>query len=119
MLKPTGFLTNSAHIARALNTTCPRDHDHVNLIGGRAASLYVQNGIESAVDDVSGAVLDAEMVRAGREVEMNFFKTMGVYDRVPRSEQLETGGKIIGTKWIDVNKGDFDNPKIRSCLVGK
>jgi hypothetical protein len=44
---------------------------------------------------------------------------MGVYDRVPRSEQRESGGKIIGTKWIDVNKGDFDNPKIRSRLVGK
>ena len=33
--------------------------------------------------------------------EMGFFETMGVYDRVPRSEQRETGGKIIGTQWID------------------
>ena len=50
---------------------------------------------------------------------MGFFKTMGVYERVPRSEQRETGGKTIGTTWIDTNKGDFDNPKIRSRLVGK
>ena len=26
---------------------------------------------------------------------------------------------MIGTKWIDVNKGDFDNPRIRCRLVGK
>ena len=50
---------------------------------------------------------------------MSFFESMRVYDRVPRSEQAATGGKIIGTKWIDVNKGDFDNPRIRCRLVGK
>ena len=29
-------------------------------------SLYVQNWIEGAVDDVSGATLNPDMVRAGR-----------------------------------------------------
>ena len=43
---------------------------------------------------------------------------MVVYDRVPQAEQKETRGKVIGTKWIDTNKGDIDNPKIQSCLVG-
>ena len=43
----------------------------------------------------------------------------GVYNRVPRTEQKETNGKIIGTKWIDKNKGDINNPKIRCRLVGK
>ena len=50
---------------------------------------------------------------------MGFFDKLGVYDRVPREEQQRTGGKIIGTKWIDVNKGDVDNPNIRCRLVGK
>ena len=50
---------------------------------------------------------------------MAFFEGMGVYERVPRSEQTQTGEKIIGTKWIDANKGDFDNPRIRCRLVGK
>ena len=50
---------------------------------------------------------------------MGFFKDMVVYDRVPRAEQKETRGKVIGTKWIDTNTGDIDNPKIRSRLVGK
>ena len=44
---------------------------------------------------------------------------MKVYDRVPREEQLKTGGKIIGTKWVDVNKVDIDKPSIRCMLVGK
>ena len=50
---------------------------------------------------------------------MDYFKTMGVYDRAPRSEQAETKENIICTKLIDMSKGDFDNPKIRSRLVGK
>ena len=44
---------------------------------------------------------------------------MGVYTRVPRSEQAQTGGKIITTRWVDVNKGDSANPNYRSRLVGK
>ena len=31
----------------------------------------------------------------------------------------QSGGKIIGTRWIDVNKGDEKNPVYRSRLVGK
>ena len=42
-----------------------------------------------------------------------------MYGRVPRAEQKETRGRVIGTKWIDTNKGDTDNPKTRSRLVGK
>jgi hypothetical protein len=83
------------------------------------SALYVQHGIEAASDDVSGAWLDPALVREGRAVEMKFFSDMGVYEIVPRSEQRETGGKVIGTKWIDVNKGDADNPRIRCRLVGK
>ena len=89
------------------------------ILKGELCSLYVQNGIEGAVDDVSGTTLDPDMVRAGRDVEMGFFKTMGVFDRVPRSEQRESGGNRIGTKWIRVNKRDFDNLKAGSRLVGK
>ena len=86
---------------------------------GELGALYAQHGVEYAVDDVSGAALDPEAVRKGRQVEMDYFSGMRVYDRVPRSEQLETGGPIIGTKWIDINKGDAEHPNIRCRLVGK
>ena len=71
------------------------------------------------MDDVSGAWLDPAMVRDGRAVQMDFFKSMGVYYVVPPSKQKLPGGKIIGTKWIDVNKRDFDNARLRCRLVGR
>ena len=40
-LKPTGFLTNSSHIATYLSQRCIRDHDHVPLVGGRAAAAAI------------------------------------------------------------------------------
>ena len=30
---------------------------------------------------------------------VDFFKSVGVYEYVPRADQKHTGGKIIGTKW--------------------
>ena len=60
--------------------------------------LYAQHGIEMVSDDVSGAWLDPVLVREGRDVGMKFFKDMGVYECVPRTEHKETGGNIIGTK---------------------
>ena len=41
VLKPTGFLTDSPLIARELARKCPRDHQHVNLLGGRAAGAAI------------------------------------------------------------------------------
>jgi hypothetical protein len=41
VLKPTGFLANSTHIARELHKTCPRDHKHVHRVGGRAAGAAI------------------------------------------------------------------------------
>ena len=76
----------------------PEDRIGEELLMSGLNSLYFQCGVESAYDDVSGAALDPALVRAGRDVEMGFFKDMGVYERVPRMEQVETGGKVIGTK---------------------
>ena len=41
VLKPTGFLTNSPHIARELSKRCPKLHEHVPLVGGRAAAAAI------------------------------------------------------------------------------
>ena len=40
---------------------------------------------------------------------------MGVYSRVPRSA---VKGKVIKTRWIDVNKGDSAETNYRSRFVG-
>ena len=42
-----------------------------------------------------------------------------VYDNIPRSVAVRNGWKIVSTRWIDINKGDDENPVYRSRLVGK
>ena len=79
---------------------------------------YADTG-DWAQDDVSGVALDPELVKKAREVEMTFFRKMVVYTRVPRAMQKMKGGKIIGVRWVDVNKGDAENPDYRSRLVGQ
>ena len=44
---------------------------------------------------------------------------MGVYRKVKRSWVRERGEKVIGVRWIDINKGDTLNPDYRSRLVAK
>ena len=78
--------------------TTPEDRDGEIMLENKLSSLYVQNGIESAYDDVSGAALGPKHTKAGRAVEIYYFKTMGVYEKVPRSEHFATKGKVIGTK---------------------
>ena len=83
--------------------------------GGDGGAEILQNEIKTldewygmpyATDDVTGAQLDAKMVKQARQVEMEYFRRMGVYKKIPRHAMLQRGGKTIQTRWIDVNKGD-------------
>ena len=50
-------------------------------------------------DDVNGGnALDKDKVIAARRLEMQFFKKMGVFEKVVRKEVRSSGGKIIRTK---------------------
>ena len=60
-------------------------HSIDSLVAGRGGkmqfyngirALYADNGIEYAVDDVSGDLLDPTMVHEGRAFEMKFFDGM-------------------------------------------
>ena len=73
-----------------------------------------------ASDDVSGASLNPKLVRKARQEEMEYFKKMGVYIKVPKQESwAQTGKGPIGVRWIDTNKGDTESPNYRSRLVAK
>ena len=96
-----------------------RPQNGVNTLKNELAKLAFSHGNEWAQDDVSGVELDPELVKGARKVEMTFFKSMKVYTRVPRAMQRMQGGKIIGVRWVDVNKGDKENPDMRSRLVGQ
>ena len=50
-------------------------------------------------DDVNGGnALDKNKVIAARRLEMQFFKKMGVFEKVDRKEVRSSGGEIITTK---------------------
>ena len=76
-------------------------------------ALTVKNGILEAKDDVNGKDLNPEMVRQARQKELEYIMKLGVYTRVPRDHQKQSGGKIIQTRWVDVNKGDEECPLYR------
>ncbi len=70
-------------------------------------------------DAVSGVPLDDGLVRAARTEELGYARKHGVYEKVPRAQARARGKKVIGTKWLDINKGDDKVPVIRSRLVAK
>ena len=70
------------------------------------------------IDDVKGGRLDKEQVIQARQLEMAFFRKMGVYRKMPRS-QMPPGARTITTKWVDTNKGTDEEPNYRSRLVSR
>ncbi|MDA8582761.1 reverse transcriptase domain-containing protein [bacterium] len=68
---------------------------------------------------MSGVKLDAGRVKQARQEEMRYFRKKGVYKKIPRAEAKKNGWPIVKVRWIDVNKGDEDNPNYRSRLVAK
>ena len=63
--------------------------------------------------------LDAGQVKEERSKEVQYLRDKRVYDKIPRSQALRNKWNIIQTRWIDINKGDDENPKYRSRMVGK
>ena len=72
------------------------------------------------IDDISGAYLDAHEVRKARREEIAGAVAHSVYKKVPISQcWSQTGKPPIGTRWIDINKGDVEHPDYRSRWVGR
>ncbi len=69
-------------------------------------------------DDISGQRLDPSLVKEARSEELFEFGKHRVYVKVPLEQCLErTGKQPIGVRWVDINKGDEENPEYRSRLV--
>ena len=76
--------------------------------------------VEKFIDDISGAPLDADLVRRARAEELKHFKEHAVYKKVSIEEcKRLTGRGPIGSMWIDINKGDESSPEYRSRFVAK
>ncbi len=76
------------------------------------SQLY--DGLEF-IDDISGAPLVKELAIEARKLEIDYFKSMGVYAKIARQPWM----RVISTKWIDQNKGDSGSPNYRARLVGR
>ena len=73
-----------------------------------------------AWDDVSGVALEPKAVIVARAEEIEYVRKMNVYTKVPIKEcVMKTGKQPISTRWIDVNKGDAQNPNYRSRLFAR
>ena len=71
-------------------------------------------------DDLTGQLLVPELVRAARKKELEYFNSKGVWEKCQRAAALAaTGRKPITVRWVDVNKGDDDEPNYRSRLVAR
>ena len=71
-------------------------------------------------DSISGEWLDTELVQAARKEDMADVKKHKVYEKVDIKECYDRTGKApIGTRWVDVNKGDTVHPEYRSRLVAQ
>ena len=92
-----------------------QDGEGQKLLKQHLQTLYETDKGLRAWDDPNKCDLDPKKVIAARITEMEFFRKRGVYRKVLRSS---VKGKIIKLKWIDTNKGDYDNPNYRSRLVG-
>ena len=71
------------------------------------------------VDDVNRLepLQRREVIRA-RMTETAYFKPMGVYEKVKKSEMLANGGEMITTKWAVANKGNNADMNYRSSFFG-
>ena len=73
-----------------------------------------------ATDDLSGANLVPELVAEARKEEINYFKSRGVYEKVPIEECWhQTGKPPIAVRCVDINKSDGAFKNHRDRLMAK
>ena len=95
----------------------------VNKMADRSSKMVYgvlrRDGLIEAWDDVTNKQLNHDLVMKVRQAEMDYFRKTRAYVQVSRSDVKRTGGKFIGTRWIDVNTNYETLPDYRSRVVGK
>ena len=93
---------------------CSRHADHQNYewhcTGVFAFSAHQTNSSVLAWDDLTGMKLEAGKGKEARSKEVQYFRDKMLYEKIPRSQATRKGWKVIQTRWIDINKGDDENP---------
>ena len=75
--KPTSFMTSSRRVAEQLARLCKGDHDHVQLIGGRAAGaqVYPKGLCEAMLRGIANQKQD-DTRKVVSTSQMSYFQTM-------------------------------------------
>ena len=112
-------LTNQLRVDGRLQPGCygiqSQDDDCIREIYGPA-----QGYSGKYKDDLTGQVLKDSLVMEARKKELDFFKSKGVWLKVPRQQAFQrTGRPPISVRWVDVNKSDEVEPNYRSRLVAR
>ena len=97
------------------------------FVGGRKTHsdkdddiLPVTGRSDKFVDALTGQPLPADLCKEARRVENQYFRDKGVWEMRSIQEAMRvTGRRPITIRWVEVNKGDNDNPRIRSRLVAR
>ena len=101
--------------------------DEDKMVADIEAGAEEEFGIESedmiggwAWDDVRDKQLDVEKVREARSEEVGYMIGKGIWKVVDIMECWEKTGKApVTVKWVDTDKGDGKEAKIRSRLVAR
>ena len=104
----------AAYAAAARQPTCS-DTTETELLDAHAQHALLRPVYDSA----SGVELKPDLVRAARHEELDEIAKHRVYRKVLRQLARDRGKRVIGTGWVDLNKGDEANPNYRSRLVAK
>ena len=68
-------------------------------------------------DEIAGTKLDSKLVQAARSEEIDWMINHNQWSVVPIYQAK--GQRLVGARFVDVNKGDSDNPDVRSRLVAQ
>ena len=64
--------------------------------------------------------LNTKLMRAARDLEIDFFKKMGAWlETLHKATVKARGGKVIQGRWVDTSKGDSTAPDCRARFVSK
>ncbi len=111
------------HSARELHAVRAATEVHCDAAQDRTGNEDEQlaaAAVGETYDEITGAALPPDLVKQARAEEIKFMLDWGVWKRALITEcWAETGKAPIGSKWVDVNKGDAKKPQIRSRFVVK
>ena len=94
--------------------------EYEELIKYNGCVLKFDNGEGPFFDDLTKQELPTLLVKAARKKELDYFCSKCVWRKVPIAEAHRIAGRPpISVRWVDVIKGDNEEPDIRSRLVAR